>query len=110
MPKINLATLPEIKGLLIITSQDELDDFIKKLREDHYPLVEMKKRTFYKEAVSWLKSSRPNCITFLAVHDEKDDFVKNDSWGYHELFRVVAVIDTKTKVHIFKRPVEKFWH
>lgn len=110
MPKINLATLPELKGLLIITSQDKLDDFLGKLRKDWYSLVELKKRAFYKEIVNWLKSGKPNYVTFIAVHDEKDDFVKNDSWGHYELFKGVAVVDTGAKVSVTKSSVEKFWH
>ena len=110
MPKINLATLPELRGFLIITSQDELIKFLGILREDHYPLAELKRRMFYTEVVSWLKSSKPNCVTFLAVHNEKDDFAKNDSWGYHEMFKGATIVDDRAKVHVFKNSVEKFWH
>ncbi len=110
MPKINLLTLPELKGMLIITSQEELKSFLEKLRQDSYSSAKIKKLKLAQELTSWLESRKSNSVTLFAVYNEEDNFVMNDNWGHYKLFRCVVIRTAEGKVHLFKNLIEKFMH
>jgi hypothetical protein len=110
MPKIDLATLPEFQGLTIVVTEQELKEFLAKLRQDYYSPAKLKKLHLSHQLNNWLKSSKPNSVTFFAIYDEPDDLAKNDNWGHYGLLKCIAVRSPDNKVHVFKTLIEKFVH
>lgn len=106
--KILLSELPGLKDLEIITTPEGFDGFLKKLRTDFYP--EKEKKILRDNFVSWMNTSKHRAVTFFAVHDEPDNFVKNDNWGHYELYRCIAIRDVDDKVYFLKGDKLKFIH
>lgn len=110
MAKIDLSTIPELKGLPIITDQEGLDAFLRNLRQDYYSPAKLAEFNLSQELDSWLKSRKPNAMTFFAVYNEKNDLAKNDGWGHYELFRCVAIRTDDGKIHFLKTLIKEFHH
>jgi hypothetical protein len=108
-----LDTLPELHGMSVITSQEDLNSFLKKLRQDYYSPEKLKKELhlhLHEELAVWLKSKKPDSLTFFAVFDEPDNHAKNDDWGHYELFRCILIRTTDEKIYLMKTLIKNFHH
>lgn len=107
MKRINLSKIDELKGLSIITKQEELQAFLSGLRQDYYSPKDLKKHKFPQELDRWIKTGSPNFVTFFSVYTEGDT-PQNDYWGHQELIRCIAVLSVDGKVHLFQESMYVF--
>jgi hypothetical protein len=106
--KIKLENLEAVQGMQIIRTKSELDLFWAKLRQDYYARDRIK--DVVTENETWLSLKRRGNIVFLAVHDEKDDFIKNDNWGEYRLYQCFVTIGPDGKIWVVKKDPQKFAH
>lgn len=105
-----VADLPEFEGMTPITTQGELEEFTKGLRQDWYSPDKLARLELPAKLDVWVKSRRSNVCTLFAAHDEPDNHGNNDGWGNWILFRCLAILDVSGKIHFFKEKVEEFKH
>ena len=110
--KINLTTLPELKGegIRIIRTMEQFKDFLGNLRQDWYSAEKLKVRDLEGSFQKWINRRRPFTEMFYVVVDEEDNFVKNDSWGGCTLYRAIAIRVTDEDVYVLKSAICEFSH
>lgn len=108
--RIDLAALPEMKNLTIIRSQQDIDTFLSKLRQDWYSRESEEVKKFLAEFDSWMRAKKRGIELCFAIHDEPDDFAKNDNWGHYMVYKCLAVRDGDGRVHVIKSPATRFSH
>lgn len=107
---INLQDLPELNGLELISTEEELLIFFSKLRQDNYSLAKLAPLKLYERLKMWRLTNKVDVRTFFAVHDEPDNLQKNDNWGRFTLFECVAIRGKDNIVRVFKNKLQEFEH
>ena len=110
--EINIAKHPKLKDFSIIETNEEVKQFLAKLRQDWFSEKELKKKNFdlYEKVSSWKKSAPTGVRAFFAVFDEADNFAMNDSWGSFHLYECTAIKREDKSIEILMNEVYVFPH
>lgn len=110
MAIINLSTLPELAELVLIKNKEDLQDFLKTLRQDEYSQEKLEELKLDQQLEHWLMRSELNYSRLFASCNEKDAHGRGVGWGKHKLYRVLIATDRFGEVFVFKNVIHEFCH
>jgi len=110
MAIINLSTLPELAELVLIKNKEDLQDFLKTLRQDEYSQEKLEELKLDQQLEHWLMRSELNYSRLFTSCNEKDAHGRGVGWGKHKLYRILITTDRAGKVFVFKNLIYEFSH
>ncbi len=109
MSNFELCYLPDLAGLKLIRTPEELGAFLGSLRETLYPRHAVAMLELPEQLAAWTEFDREheNIETLFAVRSDPNG-PHNNNWGSQELIRVVIIRLKTGKIHVFKNSIREF--